>query len=90
MTAKTDPTEAVLALIRTERIRQLDKWGIQHHSDAKWICINTEELGEAANEVNNANETGQDTHEALVQELVQVAAVAVAHIEDIMSRCSDE
>lgn len=96
------PTERVLNDLHWERINQREKWGEQHHpngtsrqfgelADIKrqqtdnadrlgiltWKDILDEEIYEAYAEVEL---------EALRHELVQVAAVVVAWIEDIDSR----
>lgn len=97
-------SERVFAAIGDERIRQIQKWGPQHHPDgtgalgyaahagfykswndtaeaagieAVWSDILLEELFEALAEKDQA---------LLRAELVQVAAVAVAWIEDIDGR----
>lgn len=59
----------------TERERQDKKWGEQNHTPDKWLVIEMEELGEAArgsfeNDLANYRE-----------EMIQVAAVAVAAVE---------
>ncbi len=74
-------TYHVLGDVREERRRQLDKWGDQHHPDSWWMVIETEELGEVARAIFD----GEDLLK-IREELVQVAAVAVAWIEDIDSR----
>lgn len=63
--------------IRAERARQLDLWGPQSHGPDRWCVILAEEFGEAARAVYESDP------EALREELVQVAAVAVAWIEDL-------
>lgn len=63
--------------IKEERRRQDEKWDIQDHSPYKWLVILGEEIGEA----NRAILEG-----SLLQyrdELIQVAAVAVAAIESL-------
>lgn len=76
-------TDLVLEMVALERERQLGKWGRQHHPDPVWIAILGEEFGEAAQEVLRGHFGGKDD-EDLLAELVQVAAVAVAHIEDLL------
>ena len=63
-----------------ERQAQLQKWGIQNHTDAMWLAILHEETGEAATGILEGDE------ENLRAELVQVAAVAVAWVEAIDRR----
>ena len=65
--------DAVLA----ERGRQDAKWGVQDHHPAIWLAILSEEVGEAARAILE----GGETRDGLRDELVQVAAVAVAWIE---------
>lgn len=66
----------VFRAIDDEREAQLVKWGEQHHDPDRWNTILTEETGEAAKEVNEGD------HQKMVAELIQVAAVAVAWLED--------
>ena len=74
--------EKILEMINTERDSQDEKWGIQRHHYFKWNTI----LGEEVGEVNQASldiENSIDTEEHLVEELIQVAAVAVSYVESI-------
>ena len=69
--------EEILQQIRKERTQQDAKWGVQNHHPYKWGAILSEEVGEdfravLEGDVNNYRE-----------ELIQVAAVAVAMIECI-------
>ncbi|MCB7129936.1 MAG: hypothetical protein J3T61_10415 [Candidatus Brocadiales bacterium] len=68
----------VLNKIVDERARQDAKWGVQNHTDAYWMTILVEELGEAAAEITT---TPGFSERRLKHKLVQVAAVAVAWIE---------
>jgi hypothetical protein len=61
--------------VRAERVRQDEKWGVQNHSATRWYTILGEEHGEVAKDVLERNGGG------LREELVQVAAVAVAWLE---------
>lgn len=84
-----DVIELVLREVNDERIRQLDKWGQQDCNDFEWISILTEEVGEAAKEANDFNFTKINDSTALPRlrkELIQIAAVAVAHVEAIDRR----
>ena len=72
----------VLNEVRKERERQLGKWGVQNHNMLEWCVI----LGEEVGEVNRAvyehhfnKEKGK--LEEYREELIQVAAVAVAMVE---------
>lgn len=64
--------------IRAERSRQDAKWGkVSTRRDAPWLAILMEEVGEVATET-------MDEHSInlkLEEELIQVAAVAVAWLE---------
>jgi NTP pyrophosphatase (non-canonical NTP hydrolase) len=70
-------TAAVLQAVAIERIRQDTKWGEQNHSPFGWIAILTEEVGEAA----KAALEGYASQYR--DELIQVAAVAVAAVESL-------
>lgn len=79
----------VLDLVRNERYRQHEKWGEQEHQDALWLAILMEEVGEAAKAALDSrpgSQTGSDTREHYEEELIQVAAVAVAAVEDSRRR----
>jgi len=86
-----------LACVGLERIEQDGKWGIQNHNDLKWLAILTEEVGEAAEMVNEDTPTAglrEYEHKAIEEnleyELVQIAAVCVAWIEAIRRRPESE
>ena len=69
-----NPLIAILDEVSLERYKQDKKWGEQNHSPEVWLAILGEEFGEVCravceNDVPNYRE-----------ELVQVAAVAVAMI----------
>lgn len=75
----------VLKEVLFERERQENKWGPQNHRPADWLMILGEEVGEcnqAALEVHFDYKTGK-TYNDLREELVQVAAVAVAVVESL-------
>lgn len=77
-----DPTVKVLFEVLEERHRQDVKWGVQHHSIYKWLAILSEEVGEAAEAMLDAERTGRaDDIAHLREELVQTAAVAVEMVE---------
>lgn len=85
-----DLFETAVSLIRTERTRQLQKWGKQFHDLPVWGLILGEEVGEVCEAVLNARYYDPETTGYAMKilsvrdELVQVAAVAVAMIEAIM------
>jgi NTP pyrophosphatase (non-canonical NTP hydrolase) len=68
-------TERVLDDVFKERQRQNKKWGEQSHDPGTWLAILSEEIGEVSRGI--LGEPG------LREELVQVAAVAVAWIENL-------
>ena len=75
--------QGALDTVREERDRQDARWGIQHHSYVQWFAIMSEEVGEAVKEINETHFYGPGPTEHLRAELVQVAAIAVAMIEQI-------
>ena len=90
-----DPTLRELSpliCVRMERIKQDVKWGEQNHHDLKWLSILMEEVGEAAEMVNEDNPAKERLYstvalmENLEYELVQIAAVCVAWIECMRRR----
>ncbi len=60
-----------------ERIEQDNKWGVKDHSPEKWLSILAEEVGEAAKEI------VEDKPHLLRGELVQIATVCVAWLEQL-------
>jgi len=82
----TDTLARVLADVAAERARQDARWGVEDTTDWERISILTEEVGEAAKAANEANfqsSPARGDRRALRAELVQVAAVAASHIEQI-------
>jgi hypothetical protein len=76
--------DRVLADIGTERLRQVERWGVQRHTWLEWIGILAEEFGEAAVEANQLRWNHEHASlENLRTELVQTAAVAAAIVEHI-------
>lgn len=74
--------------VHKERGRQNILWGKQHHTPEMWMTILMEEVGEAAKEVFEGRiltKPGEKmgNKKLLRDELIQVAAVAVAIIEDL-------
>ena len=72
--------ETIMAEIETERTRQDSKWGEQNHDPFLYLTILGEEYGEACEAALDAR-FGHREQNPLRQELVQVAAVAIAAIE---------
>jgi NTP pyrophosphatase (non-canonical NTP hydrolase) len=70
-------TREILQKVANERIRQDTKWGIQNHGPFAWLAILIEEVGEAAKAaLEGSSFKYQD-------ELIEVAAVAVAAVESL-------
>ncbi len=72
--------ESIIEEIKNERKDQDAIWGEQNHSPADWLMI----LGEEVGEVNKAAleaKFGNGTLRLYRDELIQVAAVAIAMIE---------
>lgn len=65
----------IAASIKEERIRQIDKWGDDHHTPEKYYTILGEEFGEIANAML------ENDWENYRKELIQVAAVCVRMIQ---------
>lgn len=67
----------VLAEVSEERGNQERTWGVQNHDPDKWYRILGEEFGEVAHALNEGDLVNYR------EELIQVAAVAVAMVESI-------
>ncbi|MFJ8268508.1 hypothetical protein [Peribacillus asahii] len=77
----------VLLAVEAERFRQNAKWGRQRHSYGAWLAILAEEFGEVAQAMQGRmGLTSMKDSDAddLYEELVQVAAVAVAIAEQAL------
>ena len=66
-------------LIAMEMARQNQKWGIQTHSDYKWLAILSEEIGEAAEAILQEDQqpANQTKYCDADKEIVHVAAVTI-------------
>lgn len=73
-------TKSVLNDVAAERSRQLLKFGEQHHDPSWWYVILGEEFGEVGRAIYEHLPTNYR------EELIQVAAVAVAAVEDYDSK----
>lgn len=80
MTPRNSAQALAVEHILAERQRQLDKWGEQAHHDTFWAVIEGEEFGEVCRAIFDHD----DAH--LYEEVVQVAAVALAWAEDMLHR----
>ena len=78
--ASSDTIDKILNEIRNERTAQDKKWGEQNHDRYKWVAILTEETGEVSEAALEA-EHDPEWISNYRDELIQVAAVAVAMIE---------
>jgi NTP pyrophosphatase (non-canonical NTP hydrolase) len=70
----------IIQEIKTERIRQDNKWGEQNHGLFTWSTILGEECGEVCKGALEYN-FGNQTIDNYRKELIEVAAVAIAAIE---------
>lgn len=66
-----------LMAIITERVRQEKKWGPQNHDPLKWNAILGEEFGEVSKAILEGDVKNYR------EELIQVAAVAIAALESL-------
>ena len=89
----SDPTlreYPLLQCIWMERIKQDAKWGVQNRSDLAWLAVLAEEFGEVGECVCetsvNPTDKSDQYYELLEYELIQVAAVATAWVENIRRR----
>ena len=67
---------SVFKMIISEREHQLEKWGIQTHSNPTWFRILSEEVGEIVKSINEEKPEAE-----MVEEVIQTAAVCVAWLE---------
>lgn len=91
-----DETRKALEDIGIERVRQDQKWGVQRHGFPVWLTVLMEEVGELAHETLLFRERSghaaleRESLELMRAEAVQVAAVAVAMIEQIDEVLADD
>lgn len=77
-----------IASVLAERIRQDQRWGADRVLPRdRWLALLAEEFGESATEVNDFNDANDlaitRSIEKLRSELIQVAAVAIAWVEQL-------
>lgn len=77
--------ESVLLDVLHERRRQHSKWGEQNHDDGTWALILQEEVGEWG-EACLDQKFSSTSDERALEEIIQVAAVAVQIAEIIYRR----
>lgn len=82
-------TQEALHEVAKERQRQDDKCGVQRHDPLTWLAILGEEVGEVNKAVLENKFSGKGL-EYYRQELIQVAAVAVAAIESLGDECVED
>ena len=76
----TDSLAIALSAVIQERQRQEITWGIDNHPDPIWFAVLSEEVGELASAILRKNI--EEPHN-LREELVQVAAVSIAWLQQI-------
>lgn len=77
MITRFNNDKKILDEVLDERLRQDNKWGQQNHNTFKWMTILGEEFGEAC------RGAFEDDLANYREELIQVAAVAVAAVENL-------
>lgn len=76
--------KTILEKVEAECSRQDEKWGIRNMHPASWFLILNEEIGESAQEVNDADhDTNKIDLEKYETELIQSAAVIIQMIKNI-------
>ena len=81
-------TQAVLADVSEERDRQRQKWGDNRgYNPLQWFAVLGEEFGEVAEKVTKGFVPPESSfdRDGYRRELTQVAAVAVAAIEELLA-----
>lgn len=79
-----DEVLEVLSDVGKERDRQNVLWGKQRHEYGTWLTILVEEVGEVAQAMQKQKNWGKETDsDNLYEELIHVAAVAVAIAEQV-------
>lgn len=84
-------TYETLKDVELERIKQNVKWGRQRHNHGAWLAILMEEVGEVAQAMQNGMFSQKETDaDNLYEELIQVAAVAVAIAEQVKEESKND
>lgn len=78
---KSHKWDCILLDVIDELTEQIKKWGIQNHDPQMWMNILMEEVGEASQAMME-HHFRKENPERYREELVQVAAVAIAAIEN--------
>lgn len=73
------------ALVQVERLKQFQKWGEQDHRLSTFLTILAEEVGELSEQILKIEFDGrsEQDNEQLLNEAIQVAAVATAIVQRI-------
>ena len=73
--------------IKGELLKQLEKWGVQNHEPEYWLAILAEETGEYAEAIlNHRHPGGMHPDKDMEDELIDVAASAIAALECIRAK----
>lgn len=75
--------DAILLYVRDENIRQLEKWGIQEHSDVTWLAFLIEEMGELSAAMCE-KKFRDGTNDEVFDEAIQVATLALKISEMVL------
>lgn len=71
---------AIVQMVRDERLCQLMKWGPQDHDDGVWLKILVEEVGEVSKAMLEKDSA------KVASEAIQVAAVAICIAQVILKK----
>jgi hypothetical protein len=74
--------DRVLPLVRRQREKQIEKWGVQEHDPAMWYAILGEEFGEVGKEIAEGRIKDFDVAKYR-KECLHTAAVALAMVQCI-------
>lgn len=77
--------DKAIELVREERKRQVEKWGLQHHNSFVWMNILMEEVGEAAQACLH-DAFGGRAAGTFEKEIIHVTAVGVQIIESFLMK----
>ena len=80
-------TDTILSEVKAERIRQVEKYGVQRHIPEKWLAIAVEEIGELAQAMQSNSPAAKTTDaDSMIYEAIQGAAVLVAFAEQCLEQ----
>lgn len=75
--------QRLYAMIKTENINQINKWGVQVHTPFEWLTYTTEELGELAKAISEY-EYRNGTKKQIIKEAIQTATLSLKIAEMYM------